>query len=70
MPCQPNFQSLVESLPNVSRCIQNKFLLCCLKEWILDGYPISDGAFLSSFLLEQSVIEQKLTTVTDVQMIF
>ena len=51
----------VESFPNPLRYIQDSFLLCCLKEWILDGYPVSDGAFLSSFLLEKGVIVQKLT---------
>ena len=38
-----------------------KQFLRYLQEWILDGYPLSDGTLFCSFLLEQSDIKQRLT---------
>ena len=50
----------VESSQTTSHYIQNSSLLWCSKEWILVGYPLTDGTLLGSFLLQQKVIEQSL----------
>ena len=41
----------VESSQTTSHYIQNSSLLWCSKEWILVGYPLTDGTLLGSFLL-------------------
>ena len=40
--------------------MENSFLLRCLKEWILIGYPLPERTLLGSFSPQQKVIEQRL----------
>ena len=40
----------LESSQNILHCMGNTFLLKYLKEWILVGYPVTEGTLLGSFL--------------------
>ena len=48
-------------LQNTLHYIENNFLLCCLKEWVLVSYPLTERTLFGSFPPQGKVLKQRLT---------